>query len=260
MFQICNHCPPSLRSTKKFSPCHRQLYLLCRGNNNLQITTSYHDKQYLVKYVAKTDEANQIWLVADGSKEVVAVEKTMCNTKLSNSARIEKDVLKKNRQGAIVRRNISHMEIEHIMLGKAMTVDSERYLHISTMPLEFRVGCYKEKTVVNRLEEAHPQRPVIHTTADLLDTDMFGLSLRTNLNNQNSWRNFRQNQILVAKDFAFSNVSMDRVTLFGLRPPEFVTLIPRIDLYYRWVFITGAPKTKAGQEKDCSVLRCWASC
>ena len=248
MFQIWNHYPPSLRSTKKFSPCHRRLYLLCRGNNNLQITTRYHNKQYLVKYVAKTDEANQIWLVADGSNKVMAIEKTICNTKLSNSANLDKEVLRKKRQGAIVRRNISHMEIEHVLLGKPMTIDSERYIHISTMPLEFRVGYYKEKTIVNRLEEAHPQRPVIDTTADLLDTDIFGLSLRANMNNRNAWRKFRQNQVLVAKDFAFSNVSMDRVTLFGLRPPELVCLIPRVDLYFRWAYITSAPKTEAGQD------------
>ena len=62
-------------------------------------------------------------------------------------------------------------------------------------------------------------------------------------NDMEEWRLHTDNQLLILDDLKLSNMSVDKVTHFSLRPPELLQICDKLGDYYRW-FHTSKRKVK----------------
>ena len=149
LLECVEHYPPSLWEGKKFSPCHRELFLALRGNQNLQIVHRHHNTKYLIKYVVKIDENNRVFIGVDrkNDNKFQLEQHFLHNTKIDSSRRHEETVMKKRRQHRYSATSKTFMEMEHTLLGIEMARTNVEFVHISTKPLEERIGMKKESQI-----------------------------------------------------------------------------------------------------------------
>lgn len=85
-------------------------------------------------------------------------------------------------------------------------------------------------------------------------------SFRCNILQLHNWRQHTYHQTLMLDDLKLSSLSIDKVTQFGLRPPEFLKLFDALGNYCRWFHVSKA-KISASQlpQKICTSLEecCW---
>ena len=51
------------------------------------------------------------------------------------------------------------------------------------------------------------------------------------------WRHHTPSQILITNDLKLSKLSVDKITQFGLRPPEFLKLFNKVSDYFKWFHV-----------------------
>ena len=158
------------------------------------------------------------------------------NTKITGSAINEKrkhDIFRDRSkpQG----RAISLMEITATLLGYPQVYTDIKFIHIPTIPLAERCSVEKESTVNKVLKESN------FRTKDIDDYDSGDIIPQYYVRNivlKNEipiWRQYSTSESLVIKDQMFSNLSIDPVTAFGMRPPE-LRFVRHIKMYYKWFY------------------------
>ena len=116
------------------------------------------------------------------------------------------------------------------------------FVHISTKPLEERIGVEKKSQIKDTNERRHARnQPLAEHPDDIHVEEIDALSIRNGLPD---WRKFTAMQVVMAKDYLFSNVSIDKLTLFSLRPPEIAIWIRKPYDYFRWFDVRVVPKDK----------------
>ena len=177
--------------------------------------------KYVCKYISKIDEQNYIVIEVDGKGRLVTKATFLHNTKITSSKIAEDKAREKDwkkPQGFC----ISHLEMLHNMLKYPEIVTNLDFIKVSTMPLELRAGIMVESD--KQIEDG----AFVMTAIE---------SFRR-INNMESWRLHTDNQLLILDDIKLSKMSIDKVTHFGLRPPELLQICDKLGDYYRWFHIS----------------------
>jgi len=223
------HIPPTKARSGKFSPCNGRMFAATRSNQNLQIVSRKWVNSYLIKYCVQKDQSNAVFLKADPKTRDLyyAESKFLHNTKISSSARHEQSSIMKSRHAGFPQgRVVSHFEMMQLILGYPEIHTNIELLKITTAPLELRGGMRRSRVPANRIPA--PGGGTSVSIPDIAEAAVPAYEGRIGLP---SYRRPTSSQMLLAKDSFFSPVSLDKVTLFGLRPPE-LHFVDRLHDYY----------------------------
>lgn len=246
-FHPQRHVPPTnTTNDKNISPVEGYLFTVCRSMQNVQrLVGTGGCSKYICKYIAKLDEQNYVVIEVDGEDKLVTQATYLHNTKVSSS-KMGEEKLRKNVAHKPQGRCISLLEMLHIMLKYPEVVRDVEFCQVPTMPLESRPA-----VKINSNVEQDEDRQYQTSTID---------NMRRNILQLDGWRQHSENQTLVLDDVKLSKISIDKVTQFSLRPPEFLKVFDQLGNYYRWFEIqpTKVPKDKLdGKINESFLNSCW---
>jgi len=246
LFGATRHFPPAVESEGCVSACNGLLFAITKSSQNVQfVANTYLLNRYLTKYMSQIDEHNRVIAKASPSEgNAIHIEaEYLHNTKLGtskhhNQRRWEKsrDFLKPSG------RAISQMEMLWFLHGYGQVVSTFKYSKVPTCPLENRCGIAKI-SVVEKLQDDGKIDDDVSNPNDLKANILFPMiEVRQSLL-LDKWRQVGETQKELYLDSLFSNVSVDRVTLFGLRPPELRAFGNQVK-YARWFWTDSHPAVK----------------
>ena len=208
-FHPQRHIPPTNPTNDlNISPVEGYTFAACKSMQNVQVLTNTGGcSKYCLKYCAKVDEQNYVIVDVDGSGKMVTKATYLHNTKVVSS-KMGEDKDRKKYQGKPSGRCIGPLEMLHLILQYPEVVRNLNFIKISTMPLELRAGtAVQSDTIVE--DGAYVETSVQNFRRSL------GLE---------GYRIHSENQLLILDDLKLSKMSIDKVTQFSLRPPEFLQL------------------------------------
>lgn len=223
------HLPPTNPSDDiNMSPVEGYTFSICQSMQNIQVLTQTGGvNKYVCKYIGKIDEQNYVVVKVDDKSTGSLMTKAtfLHNTKVSSS-KINEDKLREKKyeskypQG----RCISHMEMLHVMLKYPEVITNLSFVTIQTMPLEFRSGMGLDQTVIQPSPDGAQSGSV---SDDIRKAKML-----------DDWRQHTVNDLRIYEDLKLSKASVDKITIFSLRPPEFRVIFNKPGLYFRWFSIS----------------------
>ena len=252
-FRSYRHYPPVDSGMGIISPTNPRLFMATRSTCNLQLCTRYFSSRYLAKYVAGVDESNVVYISAASAKKALSAWDStnsstslhthmdaglvmdsvfLHNTKITSSAINEQKAHNSRRNRHHPKgRAISITEACSLILGYPQVYTDLEFIDIPTVSLEDRAGVERTAPVFfmdDRILE-HVSGP-----RDLLPGQVIAsYAARQRLRGLQRWRQLSDSEINILKDQAFSPVSVDRTTIFGVRPPE-LRFVQSQSLYFRW--------------------------
>ena len=251
-FKPTRHMAPCVSNAEdNMSPVTTDLFILFKSMCNVQfICCSNGIVKYILKYVAKFDECNRVTASSNIHTGAVEVGSTFLhNTKIATSKINEDKSLdnrrdKKRPQG----RSTAWMEIYQLLSNISEVTTNLTFEEYSTLPFEVRMrsaiklkddGRVREFDENNAGSDHHMSGIPSHLAReehadDLHDRQMMTLSQKE-----------------TAQDHQKVSRSFDKVSIFGLRPPELVSVFENPKYYYRYCKIE---KTVMGKEGITKVL------
>ena len=226
-FHPARHIPPTNPTNDmNISPVEGYTFSACRSMQNAQMLTACGGvKKYVCKYIGKIDEQNYIVVSVDGSKSGSLVTKSsfLHNTKVTSTKINEDKERETKRENKRVQgRAISQMEMLHMMLKYPEVFTDLNFVAIPTMPLELRAGIDID-TKNDNIEDGAQVGIVSNEIRRGLDLP--------------EWRQHSDSEMLTLEDLKMSKVSIDKISEFSVRPPEFRSIFDYIGQYYRWFSI-----------------------
>jgi len=202
--------------------------------------------KYVCKYIGKIDEQNYVIVEVNGEGQLMTKAHHLHNTKVTSS-KIAEDKDRKKNDGKTQGRTIAHTQMLHAILRYPEVITNLIFAAITTMPLELRAGIKVDSDMVDVLEDG----AFIGSAVD---------SFRRALGDMDEWRQHSANQVLILDDLKLSKISVDKITQFSLRPPEFLKVFDKVGDYFRW-FTISETKIKVDMlpDKIVNVLSesCW---
>jgi predicted GIY-YIG superfamily endonuclease len=213
------------------TPVVGRLFAATRSTMNVQICTSHGTTRYVVKYVIKIDECNYVVMSCKKGEEGLKAEQVFLhNTKISSSAINEKKRLDASRHSNKPRgRAVAVTEMQQIILGKPQVFCSMEFIRVPSLPLGERPGC----------ERKPPEDKFNDLVADGKvqgSKDSFNFMVpivKFRIDHCALCRQHTDSQVMMLEDQMVSRVTLDRVFIFGVRPPE---LLPfdKMEWYFRY--------------------------
>lgn len=232
MSPVCNEWFAALRSMMNYQVMH--------GTNGVA--------RYVVKYVVKLDDGNRctVWADAHSGATMRVENQFLHNTKIVRSKIYEEKAHERSRGGKHPSgRAIAFVEcVQHILcISEVMT--TLKFIEISTKPLEERGTTKVRLTQKGTLDRPDYKQKAsdVHSFASPME------SIRKNEMNVSESRKIKANQMLLYRGTAVKAGSYDKVTLFGLRPPELMQLFRKVGGYYRWFVFEKESSLKAIREQ-----------
>ena len=223
------HFPPCFSTTGPFSPANPFLFAMLMSAINLQFCTTYVLLRYLTKYVASMDKAVKFQVKANRDDDAFLLESTDDhNTKITGN-RLEAEK-RKAIPFRLEGRNLSMAELLMQMLKYPMITTTFKFEYIPTQNMASR-PMLKKKPLIQKLKETG-QVPVHARRQTDLNAGTTFPSYRARKSKQFSpCRNFDNYQKVLFLDSIFQPGSLDKVTIFGLRPPE-LRWADKLSLYF----------------------------
>ena len=241
-FHPDRHIPPTNpNGDVNMSPVESKTFAACQSIQNCQFLhhTSGCNK-YCCKYVVKVDENNVIDIKTRSREPGVFLLKStfLHNTKITRSAMNEDLARNKkrlaNKQTA---RCVAINQMLQSIIGEPEVHTDLNTVVICTLPLEFRTGyeCTKNKQFYRKESAGSP-----YIKNDGLNSDFLCREIRHDLEFE-EWRLHTDQEIMILQGVIGSNISLDKISLFSLRPPELRSLIDQPGLYFRWFHMKKKP-------------------
>ena len=147
------------------------------------------------------------------------------NTKIvrSESKAIDKKRNKDDPQG----KAIAITQMIHKMIREDEVHTDMNHVGVSFLPLEHRCGYYTTKEQKYYTSE---------DTNDDNDVGFFCFRIRESVN-LDIWRRHSENERLILEGVTSLHISVDRISLFSVRPPELRDSIDQPSIYFRWFHI-----------------------
>ena len=233
------HIPPTVPEDGVISPVFAKLAIMNPNNDNVQKLGSRGVSQYLAKYVAQVDESTRVFAHAPRPTDPDCFRlnvETTGNTKISSVNRVEKSLLTRKKKHHIGRA-MTQAEAMMILCHIPQVYTNIEFVHISTTMLEERPGFEKQPHLRHLQKQGTINGPV-NAISDI-DTRQIIPANRVKLHKQDINRNlpksrhFKKTALMLAQDSMFSPITLDVITIFGLRPPE-LYFIKNPALYFRW--------------------------
>ena len=254
------HIPPTMSThDMNMSPVEGKTFAACQSMQNIQMLTDCGGvNKYVCKYIGKIDEQNYVVIYVNGESQFVTKEQFLHNTKITTSKKNEDDARQKDRfrnhpQG----RAISQNEMVHLLLKYPETITNLNFIHISTLPLEFRAGTEQRGSSDslpsrrrNRNQRDGTQVNVFNAIRDSARTDNFASArIREEIDNFPTWRKHTNSEHLTFDSVEACNLTVDMVSKFSLRPCEFRKAFPQMRQFYRFFEYSGKVKEEDLENK-----------
>jgi hypothetical protein len=198
------------------------------NSNNVQYLDTFGVLRYLAKYAAGVDECNRVYIRAPSYRKTeytIDVE-AVGNTKITSVAMEEAKKRKKDKRhhrGRLV----SQPEILMLLLNIAQIYTNIEFVHISTVPLEERPAFDRVAPITKFQQHGW----FASNGRNITDIDTHAVipshAARTNKSRWPHWRRFKESALIIAADQMVCPLSIDTVTIFGLRPPELLFINAR---------------------------------
>ena len=244
--QNIKHVPPAHGNEGLISPVSGMLMARNPNTDNLQFTTGYLLSRYLAKYILSVDLNNVITIKppveTEENNNIYQVSgKQILNTKITGNKILNdkqqqetNDKVQRQRQARAI--NVAEIYMHMFQYDPVMT--NIKFEYIPTQPYEERAGVERKSSRLDAIIKKYE-----HLRNDLQRNALTAIKTipsyhaHSRLPNVPTWRNFLPTQLKKAEDELASKIDTDRVTKFGLRPPElrFVMNLPK---YFRWFELT----------------------
>ena len=224
-----HHYPTNYK--EHISPTNASIFALVRSSTNLQICDRNMSARYVAKYAAGVESRGYVEIRAGKTAETVtAATQPIVNEKIAGvKASLERINREAKKRSHVSGRLISVTESLWYIMNFPYVCTNLEFVHVSSQPKEYRAAVVLEKGQ-NR------------TTSFGVSFDE-GCRVRNNELHLPAFRQFTGNQQLLLRDVQKSDLSADKVTLFGLRPPELL-FVNELKLYFQWFFRKKSPKKK----------------
>jgi hypothetical protein len=153
------------------------------------------------------------------------------NTKVTGSAINEKKVHEKRRDKHYpTGRGLAVTEAAAQLLGYPQVYTDLEFVDIATVPMEDRAGFDRDKPI-NKFKNGGrvPRGPSDVSTTDVIPA----YKVHNETFRLPEWRKISRTQELILKDLLFCPISVDKITVFGVRPPE-LAFVGHVGNYFRW--------------------------
>ena len=260
------HIPPTNPNNDiNMSPVEGYTFANCRSMQNIQLLTQTGGvNKYVCKYISKIDEQNYVVVKANGTdgkgskiysgnnknRSAMLMTKStfLHNTKVTSS-KIQEDKDRQKNLKYPQGRYISHVEMLHQMLKYPEVITDLQFINIPTMPIEYRAGIELDSFVA----------PVAE---DCAQTGSVSNDIRLFKENLPQWRKHTIYEMRIYEDLTKSRISVDKITLFSLRPPELRSIIDKPRHYFRWFYtsLSRKDRVKPNIIDDCidiDLHKCW---
>jgi predicted GIY-YIG superfamily endonuclease len=222
------HFPPCYSITGPFSPANPFLFAMLMSAINLQYCTTYVLLRYLTKYVASMDKAVKFQVKASDDDHFPLESTDDNNTKITGN-RLEAEK-RKATSFRLEGRNLSMAELIMQMLKYPMITTTFKFEYIPTQNMANR-PILKKTPLIQKLK-ATGQVPVYaRRQTDLNAGTTFPCYRARKSQKFPSCRNFDSYQQVLFLDSIFQPGSLDKVAIFGLRPPE-LRWVDKLSLYF----------------------------
>ena len=226
-FHPKKHIPKICRTLhNNISPVEGFTFAVCLSMQNLQCLIQCNGcTTYCNKYIVKIDKMNYVIVLTHAHKggTLMLKSKFLHNTKIATSAHNEAKAQKKQaRRGkkANDARAIGLFEQLCHLLGYQLSRTDIRDVEVPTIPFENRVGYLKPP----------PKEEITQDGAEL------GVVIQ-NVRIENDlpiWRRHSDTEVLMLEGLKESNLTVDRITVFSVRPPELRSIFDQPGNFYRW--------------------------
>ena len=230
-FHPKRHIPPTNpHFDLNISPVEGKTFAACQSMQNIQcLLSSGGINKYICKYVAMVDEVNHVIIRAHPHDAGRLVSQTtfLHNNKISSSAINEKKALQSQRGSKHpTGRKISLMEMLQVMLGYPQVHTDMVFEKIATLPLEQRAGVECKSHSDFMQDQCEDGAEMVSMSYEIRDVKRFP-----------PWRQHRYEELLILQGLFKASISVDKVTKFGVRPPELRALFSNLGNYYRWFYV-----------------------
>ncbi|KAF4744372.1 hypothetical protein FOZ62_013971, partial [Perkinsus olseni] len=211
------HTYPAMMQ-EHFSPMCDWIFAAAKSSDNLQICSPTFTARYLAKYAAGEEERARVFLKASRTSETVQVDQeALRNVKVTGAAiAASSDRCKERKSTAIEGRTLSLTEAVWWLLNFPYVHLCSKYIHINT-------GFKQDRAGVLKRDRRHVQ-PGAHGNAVPAVLARRGLALP-------AVRQFSQYQELTIQDCISSTITPDKISIFGLRPPELLFVDTLVDYF-----------------------------
>ena len=260
--QNLKHIPPAHGNEGIISPVSGMLIARNPNSDNLQFTTGYLLSRYLAKYILSVDLNNVITIKPptydnenENNNNTYTIDgKQILNTKITSNkisqTDNEEDVNKKTERKRQARAiNIAEIYMHMFHYDPVMT--NIKFEYIPTQPYEERSARERRESILDTILKQNSElRNLLQRNSLTAIKTVPSYHVHCSLPTLQPWRNFLPTQIKKAEDELTSKIQTDKVTIFGLRPPElrFVRHLPK---YFRWFEISPVKKNLKGQIEFC---------
>jgi len=251
LLRATRHYPPCQHIEGVISPVNGRLFAGHLSLDNLQIVTGYGASRYLAKYVAGIDEHNRVHIgAAPNMPNAYEFDmQFLHNTKVGHSALNEKARLAARRDAHHANRGraMSIMEIIALIFGYDQVHTTIKFRHISTHPMGERAA-YKKVPTLKHLQDEGLAPPHVHSPTPLDECRTIPSHIaRQGIPSLPAWRRHTPTQLILLRNQIISPLTMDSVTIFGVRPPE-LRFIRDQSNYFRW-FVREQPNANMSTAK-----------
>ena len=229
------HVPPSMGKDGIMSPVLGVLVAINPNSDNCQLANGYFVARYLAKYVIKIDEYHVIKIQppsnhpADRTSFPVS-SNMLHNTKITTNRIAQKQDL--DRGYSVKQRNalgINVCDVYMKIFNYPTVYTNLRHVRYSTDTYENRAATMRRLKPIDRIINQLNLQSHALTAVETVPAH----HARCHNNQTPQWRHFTPSQVRKAFDDLYSPLSMDPVTLFGLRPPE-LRFVMHQKYYHRW--------------------------
>ena len=202
-----------------FSPVITKLFTVIQASMNSLLCDRVMSATYLAKYAAGVEEHATVQISGESNDTVSVNVKKMKNIKIAGAqiaAKTDEEKTSSNNNCRI----LSSTECIWSILDLKYVFPTYVCVHVNTLPLENRGGIVRKKSYVRQVD-----RPGQHDQALAL------VKIRQ-LKQFEDNRLFTKTQEKTLREYHDSRLSIDKVSLFAVRPPELL-FIRDIEFYFR---------------------------
>ena len=226
-----------------FSPVNCKLFSLLQCSMNCLLCDRVMSASYLAKYAAGIEEHATVNISGKSDTTVSICVKSLKNLKIAGAELAAKS--EKTKTSTKNCRVLSTTECVWSMLDLRYVFPTYECVHVNTLPLENRGGFVKRKS----------NAPVADSAAEE-DQALHFVKMRIILQSD-SRRYFTINQIRTVKEFTKSGLTIDKVSLFAMRPPELL-FVNNIEFFFRhFTFVKLDKKSTTSMYSNSLHDSCW---
>ena len=202
------------------SPTNAKIFALVRSSTNLQICDIYMSSRYLSKYVAGVEERTEVSISTSSGTHLYDFHvHQQVNNKIAGVYFTNMNKEREPNKKCFNSRILSLTETVWWSLQFPYVVTNIQIIHVVTGPREKRAGIVIEPKC--RLSNSN-QGPLFGRQSAIRHSKGFP-----------PHRCFTDNQKLLIIDAEKSSLSPDKITVFGVRPPE-LTFVLKVEKYFTW--------------------------